>query len=137
MGTRAQKPTKLEYKDYIEGTRQILEQSKLEKEPYKTVVSGREFIVYPNVFSPKYFHDTELFAQNLPVQNGEEMLEIGSGTGAISISAIYKGAKRIVATDINPDAVKNTQANIALHHMEDTVEIREGNLYEPLKEREF
>lgn len=122
----------LPYADYIQGTRLILEQSQGEKEPYEAVVSGKTFIVFPNVFSPKYFYDTELFADHLPIREGEEMLEIGPGTGAISILAAYKGAKRVVAIDINPDAVKNTQANIALHHMQDKVEVREGDIYDPL-----
>jgi hypothetical protein len=67
---------KLEYKDYLEGTRKVLEQCKAETEPYTVAVSGREFIVFPNVFSPKYFNDTELFADNFPVRDGEEILEI-------------------------------------------------------------
>jgi release factor glutamine methyltransferase len=80
---------KLEYKDYIEGTRKLLQHSSRETEPYNVTVSGRSFIVLPNVFSPKYFNDTELFANNLPVVHGEEMLEIGPGTGVISIIAAY------------------------------------------------
>jgi len=126
----------LKYQDYIEGTRKLLEDSKSEKEPYRVQILGREFIVYPNVFSPKYFSDTELFAENIPVKDGEEMLEIGPGTGAISITAIYKGAKRVLAIDINPDAVKNTEANIKLHKLEGKVEVRQGNLFEPLKSDE-
>lgn len=124
---------RLEYNDYLEATREILEQSKREKEPYKVTISGREFIVFPNVFSPKYFLDTELFADNLPVKVGEEMLEIGPGTGAIAVSAVYKGANKVLGIDINGDAVKNTQANIKLHHMEDKIEVRQGNLYEALR----
>ena len=63
-----------EYKDYLDGTKQVLEESQQEKEPYLTTVSGKEFVVNPNVFSPKYFNDTELFADNLPVKKDEEML---------------------------------------------------------------
>ena len=110
----------LEYKDYIEGTRKVLEQSKTKSAPYKVTVLGREFIVFPNVFSPEYFKDTELFAKNIPVKKGEEMLEIGSGTGAISITAIYKGAGKVVA-------------NIELHNMKGKVEVRQGDLYVPLE----
>lgn len=122
----------LSYADYLDGTRQILEKSNSEKVPYQTTVAGKQFIVFPNVFSPKYFADTELFAQNLPVRLGEEMLEIGPGTGAISVLVVYKGAGKVVAIDINPDAVANTQANIDLHHLQDKIEVRKGNLYEPL-----
>jgi len=124
---------KLSYGDYIKGTREILERSKTEKEVYTTLVSGKEFVVYPNVFSPKYFNDTELFADNLPIQEGEELLEIGPGTGVISILMTYKGAKKVLAVDINPDAVKNTQANIVLHNVGDKVEVRQGDLYVPLR----
>src|SRR3989338_3764874 len=131
-----EQPKKLAYKNYIDGTREVLEQSKTETEPYRVTVSGKEFIVLPNVFSPKYFHDTELFAENFPVQSGEEMLEIGPGTGVISIVAIYKGAKKVLAIDINPDAVKNTQTNIDLHDMKEKIEVRHGNLFESLKPNE-
>ena len=126
----------LEYSDYLEGTRKILEQSKAETEPYKVTILGKEFIVYPNVFSPKYFNDTELFAENLPVRKGEELLEIGPGTGAISIIAVYKGAKKVLAIDINPDAVVNIQVNIALHQMKEKTEVRQGDLFTPLKQGE-
>lgn len=126
----------LEYKDYIEGTRKLLEQSKTETETYQVSVSGRDFIVLPNVFSPKYFNDTELFANNLPVRNGEELLEIGPGTGAISVIAVYKGAKRVLAIDTNPDAVKNTQINIQLHNMKEKIDVRHGNLFESLSPNE-
>src|SRR3989344_6029451 len=131
-----EQPKNLEYKDYIEGTRKVLEQSKTETAPYRVIVSGKEFIVFLNVFSPKYFSDTELFADNFPVRDGEEMLEIGPGTGAISILAVYKGAGKVLAIDINPDAVKNTRANIELHNLQKKVEVRQGNLYEPLKPNE-
>jgi release factor glutamine methyltransferase len=124
------------YEDFLQGTKKVLDQSKKEKEPYTVSVAGNEFLVLPNVFSPKYFHDTELFALNLPVGHGMEMLEIGPGTGAISITAALKGAKRVLAIDINPDAVENTRLNIERHGLDGRVEVRLGDLYEPLKEDE-
>lgn len=122
-----------DYKDYLEGTRQILEDSKSEKEPYEVVVVGKKFIVYPNVFSPKYFKDTEIFTEQLPVAEGEEILEIGPGTGVISITAALKGAKKVVAAEINPVAVRNTQANIELHGLQERVEVRESDVYSAVK----
>ena len=136
MNTKELPPKPLEYEDYVDGTRQILEDSKSEKEPYAVTVCGREFIVLPNVFSPKYFFDTELFAQNFPVVDGEDILEIGPGTGAISITNAYNGAGKILAIDINPDAVACTQENIEKHDMQERVEVREGNLYSALREDE-
>jgi len=121
------------YKDYTIGTGSVLEKSQQEQRRYIVKVIGREFIVLPNVFSPKYFNDTEIFAKHLPITPGEEMLEIGPGTGAISITAAYRGAKKVLAIDINPDAVKNTHENIQKHKLEDRIEVRLGDLYEALK----
>lgn len=126
----------LTYQNYLDGTKQILEESKKEKTPYSVEVSGKEFIVYPGVFSPKYFHDTEIFARHLPVKPGEALLEIGPGTGVVSITAAYKGAGQVLAVDINPIAVTNTQANIVAHHLESRVGVRCGDLYDPLKSGE-
>lgn len=122
--------------DYLAGTQQRIDESKREGKPYSTIVDETEIIVHPNVFSPKYFRDTEIFAKNLPIRKGEDLLEIGPGTGAVSIISIYRGAKTATCIDINSDAVKNTQANIDLHGMQDRMEVRQGNVYDALKEWE-
>lgn len=127
----------LDYQQYLAGTKEILDQSKVENKPYNTTVLGKEFIVFPNVFSPKYFNDTEIFAKHLPVKEGGSLLEIGPGTGAISITAAYRGASKVVAVDINPDAVANTQANIEKHHIEDRVEVRLGDVFDALTNEKF
>lgn len=71
------KKTKLKptYKDYLEGTAKVLRKSKAEKEKYEVKIFNRKFVVYPNVFSPKYFFDTEFFARELPIRKDEEFLE--------------------------------------------------------------
>ena len=136
MNNNDQNLKPLGYKDCIEGTRQVLNESKNEKKPYTVTVLGKEYIVFPNVFSPKYFNDTELFAENLPVKTDEEMLEIGPGTGIISIVAVGKGAKKVLAIDINSDAVKNTLENIKKYNLHDKIEVRQGDVYSTLKPEE-
>ncbi len=121
------------YNEYLKGSQQILDESKGEKEPYRVTLGKQKFIVLPNVFSPKYFKETELFAEQLPVKEGEHLLEIGPGTGALSVTAALKGAGRVVAIDINPDAVRNTKANIDLHHLQERVEVRQGDVYDALQ----
>src|SRR3989344_7252176 len=123
---------RLTYNSYLGGTKQVLETSRVEKEKYFVEILGKKFIVHPNVFSPKYFHDTEFFAANLPVHKHDCVLEIGRGTGVISIEAAYKGACRVIAIDINPTAVKNTQENVALHHLGKIIAVRKGDLFKAL-----
>lgn len=126
----------MDYNSYLKGTKKILEESKKEKRPYWIKVLGKNFIVFPNVFSPKYFRDTEIFAKNIPIKKGQDVLEIGSGTGIISIFSAFKGAKKVLAIDINPEAVKNTKENISKHKLKKVIEVRKGDVYRPLNNYE-
>ncbi len=126
-----------EKKKYLDGTNQILQKTMKEKKKYMIKVLGKEFVVYPNVFSPKYFNDTMFFAENLPVNRGEELLEIGSGTGVISIFAIWKGAAGVVATDVNPDAVRNIKENVRIHGLEKKIRVLHGEIFSPLSNEKF
>ncbi|MBI1935988.1 methyltransferase [Candidatus Woesearchaeota archaeon] len=126
-----------EKKKYLEGTGKILRESMKEKVKYKVVILGKEFVVYPNVFSPKYFKDTEFFAKCLPIKKGDEFLEIGCGTGIISVFASAKGASTITAIDINPAAIKNTKENIRLHNIKNNFKVLKGDIFKPLKDHKF
>ena len=100
---------------YADKTLSRLNESLKEKDKYQINLLDKQFVIYPNVFSPKYFNDTEFFVDNLKVKKGEDFLEIGCGTGIISIFASFKGASKVVAIDISPIAVENTRENILLH----------------------
>jgi methylase of polypeptide subunit release factors len=56
--------------------------------------------------------------------HGREVLEIGSGTGLLSLLCLQAGAARVVATDINPAAVANTEYNAAQLGWDDRLEAR-------------
>jgi release factor glutamine methyltransferase len=91
------------------------------------------FYTHPQVYEPA--EDSFLLAENLKLNRRDEVLEIGTGTGIITIIAARKVA-RVVATDINPWAIqcatKNLIANSAFN-----VELREGNLFEPVQDEKF
>jgi len=52
----------------------ILEASAQEQEPYTVEIAGREFLVFPGVFSPKYFGSTVPFARTLPFRRRRDRL---------------------------------------------------------------
>ena len=120
------------YEEYLEGTLKILKEGEKEKKKYYIDFLGKKFIVYPNVFSPKYFKDSEFFVKEMPIKKGEEFLEIGSGTGIISIFAVLKGASKVVSIDINKDAVANTRENARIHKVDSKVTVLRGDVYGPL-----
>jgi len=101
--------------------------------PYETRVLGLDFFVLSEVFSPLFYSETELFAGSMPSQKGKAFLEIGCGTGVISVVAARHGAARVVAADVNPHAVANTRLNVERHGLTDIIAIRQGDLFDPIE----
>ena len=51
------------------------------------------------------------------------VLDIGTGTGILSIGAAKLGASRVVAVDIDPKAAEIAQQNVSINHVEDRVSV--------------
>jgi release factor glutamine methyltransferase len=80
-----------------------------------TRVSGLELDVPPTVFHPKIFLTSAFFAKFLQSQDfaGKSVIEVGCGSGILSLSAAKAGATSVLALDINPAAVEATRINAA------------------------
>lgn len=83
--------------------------------------------VKPGVFHPKFFSSTGFMLEFLEFMNfsGKKVIEIGSGSGLISIVAAKEGA-RVTAIDISKIAVENTRLNIGLN--QDRIDPRSGHV---------
>ncbi len=70
-------------------------------------------VVFPGVFHPQEAEKTvlPLLHENPEVVRDKVVLEIGTGSGIISLYAAQLGAKRVVATDINKVAVATARRN--------------------------
>lgn len=62
------------------------------------------------------------------VQPGDAVLDIGSGSGVLSIAAARLGASTVLATDLDPNAVAATRSNSALNGVDHIVQVRQGSL---------
>ena len=62
------------------------------------------------------------------LQPGDDVLDVGSGSGILSIGAVKLGAARIWAVDLFDDAVQSTKKNAALNGCEDKIEAFQGDL---------
>lgn len=99
--------------------------------PHTVRVIGRSYDVSNDVFNPKFFRTSEFMARYIRVRPGDEVLDMGTGSG---IQAITAGqlARKVIAVDINPSAVQYARKNVARNGMGDIVSVLEGDLFSPL-----
>lgn len=64
--------------------------------------------------------------------DGQDILDIGSGSGILSIAAAKLGAKSVTAIDIDPVCVKTTKENADLNNCSDVINAIEADLTEGL-----
>lgn len=83
-----------------------------------------------NVYPPA--EDTFLLIDNLLVSEDMDVLEIGGGSGLVSIHASLK-AKSVCVTDINPYAIKCIEHNIKLNDR-DNITIIQSDLFENIND---
>lgn len=83
---------------------------------------------------PKGVHTPPLstiqLAHLLDIQPGERVMEMGCGTGILSIAAAKLGANHVVAVDIVTKALEATIHNAHLNGVEKQIETRSGSWYE-------
>lgn len=79
--------------------------------------------------------DSYRLAENIGYQRGETALDLCSGS-SIQGLLCARFARKVVSVELNPKAVPVTRFNILLNNCEDRVELREGDLYNILKEGE-
>lgn len=102
-------------------------------------VSGKPFLILPQVFNPTLFYSSELLVDSLNeklVPAGSLVLDMGTGSGIGAIFAA-RWADRVVAVDINPDAVRCARINALLNDVQDTVAVVQGDLFAPLAGESF
>lgn len=62
------------------------------------------------------------------VKQGDVVIDVGSGSGVLSITAAILGAKKVYAYDLDEIAVKSTRINVKLNHVQDRVDVKQNDL---------
>ena len=65
----------------------------------------------------------------------DTIIDVGCGSGILSIAAALLGAKDIAAVDIDPVAVEVTKENVELNHVSPKIRVFEGDLTKGLNEK--
>ena len=91
---------------------------------YDVSVFGEQITVLPGVMSPKYDWAGIYMIDYLPKDfTGQDVLELGPGSGLVSVFVGLRGAKSVTAADINPDAIENTKINFEKFNTPDATAI--------------
>ncbi|WP_269857883.1 class I SAM-dependent methyltransferase [Streptomyces sp. RPT161] len=131
-----------EVRDYecsLERSRQALTN---QNRPSTFSMYGRDWALLPNVFAPIYSPSTDTamsllgLTDSVVVPRTGSMLEIGCGTGIIAVSSALAGCDRVVASDINPEAVRNAELNAARHGVDRVVRTVHSDLFDGLDQGE-
>lgn len=69
------------------------------------------------------------------MKQGDSLIDIGCGSGILSIAAAHLGAQRVIAVDLDKLAVKVSKENVELNGFSDTVDVRYGDLTEVIDEK--
>lgn len=60
--------------------------------------------------------------------NKRTVIDVGSGSGILSIAALLLGVEKVIAIDNEPQAIKSTERNAKLNGVEKSLIIKQGNL---------
>ena len=100
--------------------------------PRKVNILGNTYETSEAVLNPKYYYTSEFMAKHIHVTPEDIVLDMGTGSGIQAITAA-RTASRVIALDINPEAVRYARKNIRANGMENIVSVIAGDLFSPLK----
>ena len=102
--------------------------------PRRVRVMGKTYEISENVFNPKHYCTSEFMAKHIKVAPDDIVLDMGTGSGIQAITAGHTASK-VIAVDINPEAVRLARGNVIKNGVENNVSVIEGDLFSPLSPR--
>lgn len=62
------------------------------------------------------------------IEGGEDVIDVGTGSGVLAIGATMLGARHVLAIDLDPVAVQSAASNCAANGLASSITVREGDL---------
>ena len=110
------------------GQRLVIKPSWIEYEPAggEVLVELDPGLAFGTGYHPTTYTCLEIL-ENM-VQPGMEILDLGCGSGILTIAAVKLGACRVVALDIDPQAVQASRQNFRRTRIKDQVQLDQGSV---------
>jgi ABC-type branched-subunit amino acid transport system substrate-binding protein/predicted Rossmann-fold nucleotide-binding protein/16S rRNA G966 N2-methylase RsmD len=105
-------------------------------EPHHILFLGKKMRVLPGVYPSNRFRSSRMFGELVArTAAGKRVADIACGHGTMGIIAALHGARHVVQSDINPQAVESARQNVAMHDLSKKIDIYEGDTFVPLAHR--
>ena len=69
------------------------------------------------------------------MNKGDSLIDIGCGSGILSIAAAHLGAEKVIAVDLDKLAVKVSKENVDLNGFSNSIDVRYGDLTDVIDEK--
>ncbi len=104
-------------------------------------VAGLTLLLEPTVFNPRLHFTSRFLAEYLRsggvVARSDRVLDVGTGSGLLAISAALAGAAHVTAVDLNRAAVLAARMNAYLYGLAGRVTVLQGDMFEPVAGTHF
>ncbi len=100
-------------------------------EPFDPLPGDHIIELDPGMAFGSGYHDTTVLCLTLlekHLQPGDHVIDVGTGSGILSLGAVFSGSGPVLAIDIDPDAVRVAKQNVEHHGLSDQITVQEGNL---------
>ena len=95
-------------------------------EPGETVIELDPGMAFGTGTHPTTVLSMKLLEETL--QPGQRVIDVGCGSGILSIASARLGAETVLAVDLDPRAVENAERNVRLNDLQHRIRVREGDL---------
>ncbi|MHA1267722.1 MAG: HemK2/MTQ2 family protein methyltransferase [Candidatus Helarchaeota archaeon] len=103
--------------------------------PLITRIDDKFICFAPDVFNPMPFiGSSKLFYHHLAIPRSSKVLDMGTGSGILAIFAAEK-AHSVLASDLNPKALRVAKINIKMNKLAHKIQLRKGNLFNTIPEK--
>ncbi len=69
------------------------------------------------------------------IRQGDSVLDVGTGSGVLSIASAKLGASEVLALDLDEVAVNSAKLNVKLNKVQDHIQVKQNNLLEHVEEK--
>lgn len=101
------------------------------------IADGFSIVVNDGVFTPDPALTDSLYGiiRRLSDLQNKDVLDVGCGSGMLSLAAARRNARSVLAVDVSSAARENAQMSIRAAHLDSRIQVRESDVFSNISEK--